>query len=212
MCFSTEASFTAGSILLISGIVSVKKSTESKQLFFASIPVIFAVQQFSEGFLWLSFTGDNPDLQKLFTYMFLLFAHVIWPVWVPLSYRMIENNERKKRILSLITVIGSLVSVYLCFCMFYYPVDTNITDHHIHYDLNYPDLHGIGKIFYFIPTMLPPFISGVRWMWALGSLNLISFLISFFLFKDHVISVWCYMAAIISAVVLLIMMKVVGKK
>ena len=54
MCFSASASFGAGIVLSSIGIATITKTQSRSQLSLAFIPLIFAVQQFSEGFLWLS--------------------------------------------------------------------------------------------------------------------------------------------------------------
>lgn len=51
MCFSAGASFAAGTILSIVGVVAINKTDYKKQFFFAATPLLFAVQQFAEGFL-----------------------------------------------------------------------------------------------------------------------------------------------------------------
>jgi hypothetical protein len=84
MCFSASASFGAGVVLSAIGVVSIKKNQHKSQFLFASIPLLFAVQQFAEGILWLVL--PNPEyasMQKHTTYVFLFFAQFFWPLWVP---------------------------------------------------------------------------------------------------------------------------------
>ena len=54
MCFSATASFGASAVLGVIGVAAVAKAKTKPQRLFASIPLVFAVQQLSEGFLWLS--------------------------------------------------------------------------------------------------------------------------------------------------------------
>ena len=84
MCFSASASFGAGVVLSVIGVASIKKAKSPTQIIFASIPLIFAVQQITEGFLWLSLTHSNfASLKQVTTYIFLFFAQIVWPIWVP---------------------------------------------------------------------------------------------------------------------------------
>ena len=53
MCFSPTASFSASAALAVIGILTLKKTSAPHQFLFAYIPLIFASQQFIEGFLWL---------------------------------------------------------------------------------------------------------------------------------------------------------------
>lgn len=78
MCFSASASFGAGVVLSTIGIITFKKTEAKSQLVFASIPFIFAVQQISEGFLWLALA--NPSyafLEKFTSHAFVFFL----PKW-----------------------------------------------------------------------------------------------------------------------------------
>ena len=98
MCFSASASFGAGIVLSAIGIASIKKSETKPQLFFASIPLFFAVQQITEGFLWLALS--KPDYALLrwpATYIFLFFAQVVWPFWVPFAILMLEKEQKQKK-------------------------------------------------------------------------------------------------------------------
>lgn len=49
MCFSAISSFSASIIIGGIGVSTVKKTTAKKDTFFATIPIIFAIQQFCEG-------------------------------------------------------------------------------------------------------------------------------------------------------------------
>ena len=71
MCFSANASFISGSVLTIVGVATVLKAKTPSQAAFGSVPFIFAIQQFSEGFVWLSLHGFGyPGLEGIPTYIF----------------------------------------------------------------------------------------------------------------------------------------------
>ena len=54
MCFSATASFTAGSVLSAVGIATIMKAERKSEVPFAMIPLLFGVQQFIEGVVWLT--------------------------------------------------------------------------------------------------------------------------------------------------------------
>lgn len=85
MCFSATASFAAGTALIAVGGVSLRRSRGKAELPFALVPLLFGVQQLSEGLLWLSFSNDLPLLKSWATYAFSLFSHVLWPTFVPFA-------------------------------------------------------------------------------------------------------------------------------
>jgi hypothetical protein len=77
MCFSAIASFGAGIVLAVIGVATIKKATHPSQIIFAGIPLIFCVQQITEGFLWLALANPgNSSLQQFTTYTFLSFAQI----------------------------------------------------------------------------------------------------------------------------------------
>jgi hypothetical protein len=207
MCFSAGASFGASAVLLVAGVIAVKKTKSPSQIVFASIPLLFSIQQFTEGFVWLSLTNNNYILWRDFaTRLFLIFAQVVWPVFVPLSMLLMENDAKRKKILLALTGMGVLLALYIAVCLFIYPVNATINSSHIHYRLDFPTtITWISSTFYFMPTVLPAFISGVKRMQLLGIVILVSYLFTKIYFADNIISVWCFFAAAGSIVVLLIL-------
>jgi hypothetical protein len=203
MCFSASASFTAGIVLSAIGIVSVRKAENRSQAAFAVIPLIFAVQQITEGCLWLALTDTYyASLQWPATYLFLFFAQVVWPFWVPFAILRLEKEQKRKNSQRILLAAGAVVSAYLAFCLVSYNVEARITDMHISYQQDYPSgLSRYGGLLYILATIVPPFISSVRRMWTLGTAILISYIITSVFYTEYVVSVWCFFASIISIAV-----------
>ncbi|HEU4716339.1 MAG TPA: DUF6629 family protein [Bacteroidia bacterium] len=209
MCFSASASFGAGILLTGIGAGSIKQVRQPAELFFASIPLIFGVQQLSEGFVWLSLSRPGyVPLQHVATFLFLFFAQVVWPVWVPLSIMLLKKKERRKLSQKLLTATGALVSAYLAYCLFRFHVEAKIIGYHISYEQDYPEaLATYGGLLYIIATIAPPFFSDIRRMWMLGAAILISYIITELFYTDYIVSVWCFFASVISIAVWVIMYK-----
>jgi hypothetical protein len=209
MCFSAGASFVAGTVLCATGIVAIKKAKTSSFLFLASIPLLFALQQFTEGFVWLSLTNnDFVSLHKIFVYIFISFALVIWPTLLPLSIYQIEENKKRKKILFAILLIGIGLSVFMLGCLIFRTVTARVMFLHIYYDIDYSlELPIFKNLIYIIPTVLPPFVSSIKNMKIFGSAIVVSFIVTSLLFKENTVSVWCFFAAIISIIIILIVWK-----
>lgn len=76
---------------------------------------------------------------------------------------------------------------------------------HIVYEQAYPqapELYVAGM--YFIEVILPPFFFGIKRMWVLGAAIVLSYLISPAFYKDYLVPVWCFFAAMMSVSVLAI--------
>jgi hypothetical protein len=206
MCFSATASFTVSSALIASGVVALKMAPNSKALPFAAIPLIFGIQQFIEGVLWLSFVDINyMSWQNSATHMFIFIAQVVWPLWVPFAIWMMEEDAKRKQIIQSILYVGILVSLYLAYSLFEYEVSSSTREYHIHYELLYPINVKYTGIFYFIPTVIPAIISSVKRMWVIGTVNLLSFIVTKFYFEEYVVSVWCFFAAALSILVFFVL-------
>lgn len=206
MCFSTQASFGAGALLAVAGVLAIKKTIKPAHIPFAAIPLLFAAQQVSEGFLWIALTSVTYAHWKINAmFVFLFFAQVVWPLWVPLSIWQLEKEAPRKKILFLVFCIGIFTSCVLAYFLVAYRVTAYVNGSHIFYELGYPGISMKLGILYFIPTVISSFLStwrGVKWM---GLAILLSFIVSKLFFKEELISVWCYFAAVISAVIFLIM-------
>ncbi|MGE0567892.1 MAG: DUF6629 family protein [Bacteroidia bacterium] len=201
MCFSSSASFSVGVIIAGFGTISLIKAEKPNQKMFAAMPLIFAAQQFTEGTLWLALENNNVQLQKFSTMLFLFIAQVIWPLWVPLSIRILEKN--RKLSLDIMTIFGAGVSIYLAYCLFSYHVSAKIESYHILYQLEYPPtIRNIGGIIYLIVTIAPPFFASLKHIWILGSSIFVSYVLAFIFYESYVISVWCFFSAVISILVL----------
>jgi hypothetical protein len=206
MCFSATASLTAGAGLLIIGAIAISQSKTTPQRVLASIPVVFSIQQFSEGLLWLSLSGViTTQWQNISMYVFLVFAQVVWPSFVPLTILLFEKNVRRKQILRMLLIVGILTSLYLSWCLLFYNVSAMIEGHHIKYELDFPlGIQWFSGLTYILAAVMAPFISSLRPFRLLGILLLASYLVSRIFYQDYLISVWCYFAAILSISILII--------
>ena len=211
MCFSAGASFGASTFLAVTGVVTIVKAKTIRQRLFGAIPLIFSVQQLSEGLLWLSLKHHGLTAgEPFFIYTFLVFAMVVWPLWIPLTISLLEKEARRKKIMTVLVITGVVVSLCFGCILLIYPVHANAAQHHIHYGFDFPsaikDLVWLFNILYFITTVIAPFISTIKRMKLLGIIAAASFLFTVIFYNSSVVSVWCYFAAVLSIVVLWIIM------
>ena len=203
MCFSAEASFAGGVIITAIGVATVTKVHKSSQLIFASIPLFFGIQQFTEGVLWI--TLPNPDyvsIQKFSTYLFLIMADVLWPMMIPLSLLVMEKNQKKKKILRLFLILGMCLSIYYATCLVLFTVNPEIMGYHIQYHTGFPkSLALVTFAIYLTVTITPLFISSIKKTHLMGILMFLSCAVTAIFFTQFLTSVWCFFAAIISVVI-----------
>ncbi len=203
MCFSPEASFAGGIVISSIGVAAIKKVQKPSQIVFASIPLFFGVQQIAEGFVWLALSDPKyAYLQNVGTYVFLFTARVLWPMLMPLSVLLMEEQHKRKNILWVFLVMGSSVSVYYSYCLLFLNVTPHIVGHHIQYISDFPEsLATPVFLIYFIGSLTPLFISSIKRTYLLGILLFLSAVITEIYFTQYLTSVWCFFAAVISGVI-----------
>ena len=98
MCFSATASFSSSVVIGALGIYSIKSVTHTHQKYFAAIPFLFAVQQFSEGFVWLTLNYQlSMKYQDFFTQLFLSFAGLFGQFWFLMRCINLNSEGRVSR-------------------------------------------------------------------------------------------------------------------
>jgi hypothetical protein len=201
MCFSATASFTTSGVLFITGVASLSKVGNRSQVMLASTPLLFGVQQLSEGLLWLNLAdGDSYSHEHILTYFFVIFGQLVWPIWVPLANLKLEKQYARRKILAITVGLGSIISSYLAYQMLTNPVRAEIREHHIKYVFDYSgSLVENFNLTYLIPTVFSHFVSSIKKIQILGGFTLLAFLISKIYFTNYIFSVWCFFAAILSA-------------
>jgi len=205
MCFSAGASFAGAAVISAIGVATIMEVPKSSYKLFAAIPFFFALQQVAEGVLWLSLkSGGNQAIQSAGTYIFLFMALVVWPMMMPMAILRMEENEKKKKLMKGILGAGLIISLYYAVCLVNLNVYPRINQFHIQYVNDFPRIPGhIAFGIYGLITIAPLFISSVKRVSLFGILIIISFLITGILYKEYLTSVWCFFAALISAVVYL---------
>ena len=202
MCFSATASFSAGAILLGLGTLTLKSARRPRELPFAAIPLLFAIQQMSEGVIWLTFRYEAPQVNAVMTHVYSFFSHVLWPVYVPVAVLLIEPPGRRRRALLVFVAAGVAVGAYLLYVMVAYPIVSRPIGQHIEYVS--PHFFALAAMtLYLMSTTLSPFLSTHRTVKVFGVLALSSFAAAYFFYATWFISVWCFFAALLSAVVYL---------
>lgn len=202
MCFSATASFAAGASLSAVGVVTIKEARRKTELPFAMIPLLFGVQQLTEGLIWLSFRFNLLSLNAIPTFIYSVFAYVLWPIYVPFAVLLLEIVPWRKKILYLCQLAGIAVGIYLLYFHIQFNVTSQVINKSIVYVAPHFDVFWVS-IFYFIATCISALLSSRKLVNVFGILVFVSALISYWFYASSFVSVWCFFAAILSVTVLL---------
>lgn len=202
MCFSATASFTAGTALSAVGVLTLRKPRTQRELPLALIPLLFGIQQLTEGVLWLSLRHDLPTLQLWSTYVFSGFSHVLWPIFVPFAVLLVEANRRRQQALGVFLVLGVGVGVYLLYFLVRFGVTAQIHGQSIVYDSPHFYIWGV-LVIYLLATCVSGLFSSHRCINYFGVLAFVLAIAAALVSIHTFVSVWCFFAAVLSALIFL---------
>lgn len=200
MCFSATASFVAGGVLTAAGVVTSAKAKTKKELSFAMVPFLFGVQQLAEGFVWVSLSSSAATLNLVATYIFSLFAFVVWPIYVPFAVGLLETVPWRKNAVYVFQAAGLAVGIYLLYSHTLSFVTSEIVSNHVVY--NNTHFYGFTvMLLYFGATIASCLFSSKRIINVFGVLAFLSALLAYWFYTSAFVSVWCFFAAILSIIV-----------
>ena len=202
MCFSASASFVAGTLLTVAGVATLKSTKARSERPFAMIPLLFGIQQLTEGIVWLTFRHDAPVMRGVSTYLYSGFSHVLWPMYIPFAMGMLEHVQWRRRAILTFELAGAAVALYLLYFLVTRPVIAEVVGSHIVYVS--PHFHLLPvMILYVAATCVSCLFSSHGFVRLFGGLALLSFISAYFVYVTALVSIWCFFAAILSLLIFL---------
>jgi hypothetical protein len=214
MCFSATGSFAVSAVLTGVGAGSMAKGHDRASRMLALMPLLFAAQQAAEGLVWLTVAAkpDSP-LQVAAVNVFLGFALVVWPTWLPVSLFRIEKAPGRRRLLASFVGVGVAVSALGGSLLVYWRPQAYEAGHSIHYDYGVsggPWSQAAYLLLYILPTVVPFFLSTLGLARAMGSVLLVGLAAALVIKQGALTSAWCFFAAIISVLIVIALHRAPG--
>lgn len=164
------------------------------------LPVAFALHQFTEGFVWRDLDGGMTHATGPSVYVYLMFAWILLPVFVPLAIMMLEPPGRARRRIAGFVVIGAVTSAYLSAALLSGDVFAHSGGHTVLYG-------GAGRyadaatVFYVVATCGEPLLSRHRTVIWFGIANLVAVAAIATVQAEGLTSIWCSWAAVVSVLI-----------
>ncbi|MEO6804171.1 MAG: DUF6629 family protein [Granulicella sp.] len=201
MCFSATANFVGSGVLGTIGVATITRVKHRRELLFASLPMLFAVHQFIEGFVWLGLDGH---LSQQVAYnagaAFVLYAQGLLPFLIPLSVMMFEPTAARRRRMLPFAVLGLGLTLFMLWGLAAYPLQVYAQDNSIVYS-NVATNQAWIALLYVITTCGSLFFSEIPDMVIFGAANLAILLTTIAVKRYAFTSVWCAYAAIASLII-----------
>ena len=202
MCFSATANFVGSGVLGTVGVLTLTKVKHRRELLFASLPLLFAVHQFTEGFVWLGLDGIfSPAVTHAMAAAFMLYAQGLLPFLIPLSVLLFEPTAKRRRRMLPFLALGTGTTIYILWALTAYTFQVYIRDNSIVY-INPATNNMAVAVLYVIATCGSLFFSEVKDMVIFGGANLIILLAVMAVKRYAFTSLWCAYAAVASVIIL----------
>jgi len=202
MCFSATANFVGSGVLGAVGVVTLTRVKHRRELLFAALPVLFAVHQFIEGFVWLGLDGDlSPAVAHDMGAAFMLYAQGLLPFLLPLSVFLFEPNGESRRRMVPFLVLGGATTLYILWALTAFPLQLYVKGNSIVY-ANQATNNLTVAVLYVIATCGSLFFSKIRMMVVFGAANLAILLVVMEVKRYAFTSLWCAYAAVASVIIL----------
>lgn len=201
MCFSATANFTGSVVLGAIGVATLKEIRHRRELLLAAMPCLFALHQFTEGFVWL---GLDHRLSPMVAHdagaAFVLYAQGLLPFLLPLSVLLIEPTLRRRRRMLGFLILGGTLAFFILWGLIAYPLEVSLRHHSIVY-LNAMTTTAVVAVLYVIATCGALLLSGFRDLVVLGWVNLAGLIVVMLIRAYAFTSLWCAYAAVVSVII-----------
>ncbi len=202
MCFSATANFVGSGVLGAVGVVTLTKVKHKRELLFAALPVLFAIHQFIEGFVWLGFDKVlSPTVAHDMGSAFMLYAQGLLPFLLPLSIYLFEPDKKSRASMLPFVVLGVGTALYILWALTAYPLQLFVRGNSIVY-INQATNNTAVAVLYVIVTCGSLFFSKIKMMVVFGAANLAILLVVMAFKRYAFTSLWCAYAAIASVIIL----------
>ena len=202
MCFSAAANFVGSTVLATAGVLTLSKVKHRRELLFAALPLLFAIHQFIEGFVWLGLDGIlSPAVAHDMGAAFMLYAQGLLPFLLPLSVLLFEHDRKSQRRMVPFLVLGGATTLYILWALAAFPLQLYVKENSIVY-INQATNNTLVALLYIVATCGSLFFSKIKMMVIFGAANLFILLVVMAVKRYAFTSLWCAYAAIASVIIL----------
>lgn len=200
MCYSLEASVTAGIGLAVAGGGMVAKAMihDRRMLLFAFFPLVFSVHQMTEGVVWYGWLHPF-DGEMAFRYLYTGIAFIVWPVLTPFAAAYAETSAERRRLWRNLGATGMVLGLYLVVKLAYADgIELAVVKHSLAYTPMFERPPVIVHFLYVVLTVAPLVFSERRGLVVFGCVVFVTFFWALVDNRPAWYSVWCLSAAVFS--------------
>ncbi|MDH3239913.1 MAG: hypothetical protein OEO83_04525 [Alphaproteobacteria bacterium] len=205
MCLSATVSYSAAAVLLPTGAVSIHRAFKKgrRYLALAFLPLFFGLQQLFEGLTWTASGLGNYAAVQMYSMAYMLFAWLVWPIWIPYSTFPLEPCRRRHLYL-VFAILGGMLGALQYFPYFAHEnwLVVRLLDNAISYEgtvlFDLIMRREITSSIYLIVILVPLLTSSLNSLKIFGLLVSFVVAITYLFFTAAYISAFCFGAAVMS--------------
>jgi len=198
MLFMAILNFTLSGAIFVVGILTLRKVSQPKEVVFALLPLLFALHQFTQGFVWLGQAGlINPRALQIAESLFVFYAQGILQFLVPLAIWLLEPKGWRKTVITGLMYLGAFLTGYSLWGLTTTPTEVTIVNGVLYYQNPMTDQLWLG-LGYVLTTCGSLILSRSIAIELFGWLNFAALVAIYFINPYGFTSVWCLYAAIVS--------------
>jgi hypothetical protein len=198
MIFMAVMNFTLSGAIFVVGILTLRKVSQPKEVVFASLPLLFALHQFTQGFVWLGMDGlINPRALQMAETIFVFYAQGILQFLVPLAVWLLEPNGWRKTFIALLMYLGAFLTAYSLWGLSIAPTEVSVVNGVLYYKNPVTDQLWLG-LGYVLTTCGSLILSRSIAIQLFGWLNFAALVAIYFINPYGFTSLWCLYAAAVS--------------
>ena len=196
--FFAILNFTLSGAIFVIGILTLRKVSQPKEVVFASLPLLFALHQFTQGFVWLGMNGlINPRAQHMAETLFVFYAQGILQFLVPLAVWLLEPKGIRKSLIAILMYLGAFLTLYSLWGLTVTPTHVSVVNGVLYYDNPMTNQIWLG-LGYVLTTCGSLILSRSIAIQLFGWLNLAALIAIYLINPYGFTSVWCLYAAVVS--------------
>lgn len=198
MCFSAEADFTAAAVIGAVGVATLLQARRPEALPLAALPALFALHQFTEGFVWLGMDGRlGAQATQRATFLFMLYAQALLPVIVAPAVALLEPAGGRRRAIWTFAAVGAALGLFAAYGLVSAPNTVAVEARCLAFR-NPITNHPWVAFLYTLPTCAAPLLSSHRIVRLFGAGALLGFALVLAVNAYALTSVWCLVVACLS--------------
>lgn len=202
MCFSPQADFAAAAVVGVIGVATLRRVRTRGELLVGALPVLFAMHQLIEGFVWLGLQGKiSSGLGDAARDAYVIYAFAVLPIVVPIGLLLLEPVGRHRVRLYPFVALGASVGLFLLWQVTQYPVSATALRACVSYQTHMPHEFVVATA-YVIATCGPALLSSRTYLRWFGVANLLGVAVAATVHHVDFASIWCLYAAFASLLIL----------